>query len=230
MTGSRGCGGPSSTSASGRPSRAPARLRPRARGPRPSLRRGRPVRRGRAGDRLQPACGASGQRRACLRRCRDAAAHRDRDRDRGRARARRRPARARLGQPSGGQGDRCAGGLRVGGGDCPRAGQRGAARPGGDRLRGGLLAPGVATRDAIELLEEALAAVDDESDELRIGLLAGLARALDFAGGARARGARARKRRRAGKASTGTARGLRRCWFAPTGRAARPRWRRSSRC
>ena len=42
--------------------------------------------------------------------------------------------------------------------------------------------PGVASRDAVELLEEALAAVGDESDELRIGLLAGLARALDFQG------------------------------------------------
>jgi DNA-binding CsgD family transcriptional regulator/tetratricopeptide (TPR) repeat protein len=42
--------------------------------------------------------------------------------------------------------------------------------------------PVVAIRDAVELLEEALAAVDDKSDELRIGLLAGLARALDFEG------------------------------------------------
>jgi DNA-binding CsgD family transcriptional regulator/tetratricopeptide (TPR) repeat protein len=42
--------------------------------------------------------------------------------------------------------------------------------------------PGVVSRDAIELLEEALAAVGEESDELRIGLLAGLARALDFEG------------------------------------------------
>ncbi len=42
--------------------------------------------------------------------------------------------------------------------------------------------PGVASRDAIELLEEALAAVGEESDELRIGLLAGLARALVFGG------------------------------------------------
>jgi DNA-binding CsgD family transcriptional regulator len=41
--------------------------------------------------------------------------------------------------------------------------------------------PGV-IRNAIELLEEALAAVDDSSDELRIGLLAGLSRALDFSG------------------------------------------------
>jgi DNA-binding CsgD family transcriptional regulator/tetratricopeptide (TPR) repeat protein len=42
--------------------------------------------------------------------------------------------------------------------------------------------PAIASRDAVELLEEALAAVDDESDELRVGLLAGLARALDFQG------------------------------------------------
>jgi DNA-binding CsgD family transcriptional regulator len=42
--------------------------------------------------------------------------------------------------------------------------------------------PGVIRRDAIELLEEALAAVDDTRDELRIGLLAGLSRALNFAG------------------------------------------------
>jgi DNA-binding CsgD family transcriptional regulator/tetratricopeptide (TPR) repeat protein len=42
--------------------------------------------------------------------------------------------------------------------------------------------PGVASRDAVELLEEALAAVDEASEELRIGLLAGLARALDFRG------------------------------------------------
>jgi DNA-binding CsgD family transcriptional regulator len=42
--------------------------------------------------------------------------------------------------------------------------------------------PGVIRQDAIELLEEALTAVDDSSDELRIGLLAGLSRALDFAG------------------------------------------------
>jgi DNA-binding CsgD family transcriptional regulator/tetratricopeptide (TPR) repeat protein len=42
--------------------------------------------------------------------------------------------------------------------------------------------PGVASRRAVELLEEALAAVGEQSDELRIGLLAGLARALGFVG------------------------------------------------
>ena len=41
---------------------------------------------------------------------------------------------------------------------------------------------------------------------------------------------RARQRDRAGKAATTTAGRSRRCWFAPTGRAARPRSRRSSRC
>jgi DNA-binding CsgD family transcriptional regulator/tetratricopeptide (TPR) repeat protein len=48
--------------------------------------------------------------------------------------------------------------------------------------------PGVIRPDAIEFLEEALEAVDVSSDELRIGLLAGLSRALNFAG-ERARGA-----------------------------------------
>jgi DNA-binding CsgD family transcriptional regulator/tetratricopeptide (TPR) repeat protein len=52
--------------------------------------------------------------------------------------------------------------------------------------------PVVMIRDAVELLEEALAAVDDKSDELRIGLLAGLARALDFEG-ERERGALVRE-------------------------------------
>jgi DNA-binding CsgD family transcriptional regulator/tetratricopeptide (TPR) repeat protein len=51
--------------------------------------------------------------------------------------------------------------------------------------------PGVIRPDAIELLEEALAAVDDSS-ELRIGLLAGLSRALDFEG-ERERGALVRE-------------------------------------
>lgn len=53
--------------------------------------------------------------------------------------------------------------------------------------------PGVIRPDAIELLEEALAAVDENSDELRIGLLAGLSRALDFEG-ERERGALVREK------------------------------------
>ncbi len=52
--------------------------------------------------------------------------------------------------------------------------------------------PGVIGREAVELLEEALAAVDGRSEELRIGLLAGLARALDFEG-ERERGALVRE-------------------------------------
>jgi DNA-binding CsgD family transcriptional regulator len=42
--------------------------------------------------------------------------------------------------------------------------------------------PGIADGGAIELLEEAAAALGDESSELRVGLLGGLARALDFQG------------------------------------------------
>ena len=40
--------------------------------------------------------------------------------------------------------------------------------------------PGFADRGAAELLAEAAAALDEDSSELRVGLLAGLARALDF--------------------------------------------------
>jgi DNA-binding CsgD family transcriptional regulator/tetratricopeptide (TPR) repeat protein len=42
--------------------------------------------------------------------------------------------------------------------------------------------PGIADVGALELLEEATAVLDDESSELRIALLCGLARALDFQG------------------------------------------------
>src|SRR5205823_13089864 len=42
--------------------------------------------------------------------------------------------------------------------------------------------PGIADEGAVELLEEAAAALGDESSELRVGLLGGLARALDFQG------------------------------------------------
>jgi DNA-binding CsgD family transcriptional regulator len=42
--------------------------------------------------------------------------------------------------------------------------------------------PGIADEGAVELLEEATAALGDESSELRVGLLGGLARALDFQG------------------------------------------------
>jgi tetratricopeptide (TPR) repeat protein len=42
--------------------------------------------------------------------------------------------------------------------------------------------PGIADQGAAELLEEAAAALGDENSELRVGLLSGLARALDFQG------------------------------------------------
>ena len=42
--------------------------------------------------------------------------------------------------------------------------------------------PGIADQGAAELLEEAAAALVDESSELRVGLLSGLARALDYQG------------------------------------------------
>jgi DNA-binding CsgD family transcriptional regulator/tetratricopeptide (TPR) repeat protein len=42
--------------------------------------------------------------------------------------------------------------------------------------------PGIADQGAAELLEEAAAALGDESSELRVGVLSGLARALDYQG------------------------------------------------
>ena len=42
--------------------------------------------------------------------------------------------------------------------------------------------PGMADQGAVELLEEATAAVGETSSEIRVGLLSGLARALDFQG------------------------------------------------
>ncbi|MDX6521554.1 MAG: hypothetical protein QOF08_2159 [Gaiellales bacterium] len=42
--------------------------------------------------------------------------------------------------------------------------------------------PGMADQGAVELLEDAAAALSDDESELRVGLLAGLARALDFQG------------------------------------------------
>ena len=46
--------------------------------------------------------------------------------------------------------------------------------------------PGIADQGAVELLEQAAAALGDERSSLRVRLLAGLARALDFQGGTRA--------------------------------------------
>ena len=52
--------------------------------------------------------------------------------------------------------------------------------------------PGIVSSDAVELLEEAIATLGNDSPELRVGLLSGLARALDR-GGARERGAIVRR-------------------------------------
>ena len=70
--------------------------------------------------------------------------------------------------------------------------------------------PGIASGEvSIELLEEALAAVGEEDDELRIGLLAGLARGARLRRASRERGRdRARQRGRAGEGATATAAAL----------------------
>ena len=159
-------------------------LRPQPGRPRPSFRRRRAVRRRRAGDRLQPARGAARRApRSPSTKRRTACEPRSRSAIEDERRARRGAARARRREPPGRQGDRRAGGVRRGGGDRPRAGRRRAARAGGDRLRGGLLAPGArraATRSSCSRRRWRRSA--PTSGELRIGLLAGLARALDFQG------------------------------------------------
>ena len=55
--------------------------------------------------------------------------------------------------------------------------------------------PGIADQGAVELLEEAATALGDERSELRVGLLGGLARALDFQGEHERGGDRARRTR-----------------------------------
>lgn len=52
--------------------------------------------------------------------------------------------------------------------------------------------PGIVSRDSVELLEEAIDALGEQNPQLGVGLLSGLARALDFMG-ARERGARVRR-------------------------------------
>ena len=158
-------------------------LRPRARGPRPSLRRRRPVRRGRAGDRLQPARGAARRaprspstmpRRGCAPRSRSGS----------RTSPSAPSALLELGSASHRAG-KATDALEAFASAAEIARGLGSAELLARAAIGyeeACWRPGVASRDAVELLEEALAAVGDESDELRIGLLAGLARALDFQG------------------------------------------------
>ena len=80
--------------------------------------------------------------------------------------------------------------------------------------------PGIADQGAVELLEEAAAALGDESSELRVGLLGGLARALDFQGDHERGGDRAHERGRDGAAARRPRRPRHRARCAPTGRAA----------
>ena len=182
-TGSRDCDKPNCIFAWGRRSRARLRT-PIARSrTSPITRRSRPVRRDRAGDRVQPARSASGGHRACLRRRRDAAADRARDRDPGASlsapapcsswappaigRARRpmrwRPSRRRRRSLA-----------RWTAGSCLPVRRSATRMPAG--------APGSFERMRSSSWKRRLPWSTTAVDELRIGLLAGLSRALDFAG------------------------------------------------
>ena len=170
----------------------------RARRPRAPLRRRGAARRRAARRRLQRARRAGGDRGARLRRGGGAPADRARaadrraraERARGAARARAPPATAPARRST-----RCDG-------------VRGRRRtsPASSATRE-LLAraaigyedacwrPGIADQGAVELLEEAAAALGDDSSELRVGLLGGLARALDFQGDHERGGDRPRRAR-----------------------------------
>ena len=148
------------------------------------------------------------QRGARLRRGGGAAAHRARARDRGRAASAPRSCSSSA-RPATGPARRPTRWRRSRGGrDRARAGQRRAARPGRDRLRGGLLAPGDRRQGAVELLEEALAALGEE-DSRAAGRAAGRPRPrARLPGRARARGDRARRARSRWRGSSSDRAGL----------------------
>ena len=181
--------------------------------------------------RVQRPRGARGDRGAGLRRGGRAAAHRARPRDRPPARrAPRRSSSSAMASHRAGKALDALGRVPGGGGHRARAGRRRAAGAGRHRLRGCVLASGHADQGAVALLEEAAAALGDVSSELRVGLLGGLARALDFQG-ERERGAIVRTSAVDDGPAAGGSRGPGQDARArPTGRGARARWRRSSRC
>ena len=157
--------------------------RPRARRPRPSLRRRRAARRGRARGRVQRARRPGRDRGARLRRGGGAAAHRARAGDR---RPRERAeCLLELGTAShrAGKARDALGGVLGGGARSPAScGDPSSAGAGGDRLRGSLLAAGDRRPRARRAARGGGAALGEEESKLRVGLLSGLARALDFQG------------------------------------------------
>ena len=143
-TGSRGCGGPSCTCASARRSRTRRRQSGRALADLAHhFAAAAPLGGARAGRRLQPARGRGGERRRSpstrpAARLRTALELGIDDR----SRSRRRPARARLGQPPGRQVADALEAFAAAAEIARELGDARAAGPGGDRLRGGLLATG----------------------------------------------------------------------------------------
>ncbi len=90
--------------------------------------------------------------------------------------------------------------------------RRRGTRAGRDRLRERVLAPGDRRQGAVELLEEAAAALGEEDSELRVGLLGGLARALDFQGRRTAAPRRCGRPRSTMARRLGDSRGWPACW------------------
>ncbi len=175
--------------------------RPGARRPRPSLRRGRAVRRGRA-RRSSTTCSRRGAASAALAFDEPASRLRtaielgiDDEAERGRRLLELGAASHRAGKAVDAL-DAFAAAAEIarelGDASCSRGRRSATRRPAGARAW--------PSRDSVALLEEALQRSARSDSELRIGLLAGLARALDFQG-ERERGRdRPRRRRRAGAA------------------------------
>ncbi len=155
--------------------------RARARRPRPPLRRGGPDRRGDTGGGVQPARRPRGVGGAVLRRDRSAPAHRSGDGDRGRTPARRDPARPRYGAVPRRSFARLVAGLpprrrpshaRRARESCSPARRSGSRRPAGDQ--------GSPTRAPASSSKRPRRRSGQEDSTLRVGLLASLARALEY--------------------------------------------------
>ena len=200
-----------------------------ARRPRAPLRRRRAVRRSRARRRVQRARRAGGHRSARVRRGGGAAAHRARAGDRGPGASAGALARARHASHRGGKALDALEAFRAAAEIARELGDAQLLARAAIGYEDACWRPGIADQGAVELLEEAATALGDEDSALRVGLLGGLARALDFQGhherGAIVRTNAVDMARRLDDRSASPP-----CWCAPTGRAGRPRSRRSSRC
>ena len=225
------CGARSCTCASARRSSADGALGPRARRPRAPLRRRGAVRRRRARRRVQRARRAGGGAALAFDEAASGSARRARARDRRARRERAQAAaRARRREPPRRSALDALEALPRGGRDRARARRRRAAGPGGDRLRGRLLAPGDHRPGRGRAARGGGGALGDEPSRAarRPARRAGpRARRSGRPRARRRRARRARSRWRGGSATAPRSRG---CWSRSYWSRDDARSRRSSRC